>query len=226
MKKFILFTVVLYVLFLLSFKEDSPEPESFAKILKDHPERMKELMKVADSYRDTGKGPNQFLNDQDTLNKKELNIFRNKKNSKPSPVIVISSQALNLLIKDHLNDDDSVVFYLGQYYKNDPERIKRYNERNSMPFTNGKHTYTFKDLEKKPAFAMQVFSNAYTETEKPKNISGIFNPKSIIGSPGEGNIEFEKNNNGTNNVMVAKKAVSPIYEISRLCPPPREGCFD
>ena len=225
MKKFILFTVVLYVLFLVSFKENSRETEPFAKILKDNPERLQELLMVAATYKNSGNSQKQTLSDEDTLSRKQLDIFRNKKPREVSPVIVISTWDLNLLIKDHLNKDDSVVFYLGQYYKNDPKRIKRYNQRNIFPFTFGKDTLTYSDLKEKPAFAMQVFSNVYSKGKKPKHTSEIFKPQNILGSMGKGMGEFEKNNDGVNTVVPAKFAVSAIYEISRLCPPPPEGCF-
>ena len=141
-------------------------------------------------------------------------------------MIIISTQALNLLIKNHLKDDDSVVFYLGKYSKKDPKRIVRYNERNSYPYTKEKDTYTYKDLKNRTAFAMQVFGNVSSKDEKSKNSSGLFNPRIIMGAVGKGNHDVEINNRGKNNFMPEKIAVSDIYEISRLCPPPREGCFD
>lgn len=224
MKKFILIAVVLYVSFLLSFKEENPEPESFAKIIKDHPERMQELLKIAANYQDTVKGQEKFLSKKDTLSREQLKYFRNKNRHRPGAVIVIATLALDELIKNHLNEGDSVVFYLGEYYKKDPTRIIRYNERNSIPFY-GKPIYTFKDLKNKPAMAMQVFSNAYTKPENLKSSSGKFNPFNIIRSYGVGSYDQENNLENTNNYMPPPSAVSPAYEISRLCPPPREGCY-
>ena len=197
MKKIILFTVVLYVLFLVSFKENSREPESFAKILKEHPERMQELLKVADTYKDTGEI--YTLSSDDILSPEQLKIFRKKMSPKPGrfwsdvhPVITIPTQALHELIKNHLNSKDSVVFYLGTYSKKDTIRIRRYNERNAKEyFAKGKSPYNYKKLKNRPAFAMQVFSNGYSETKNSK-----------------------------------KNYRSLIYEISRLCPPPPEGCFE
>ena len=234
MKKFILFTVVLYVLFLVSFKENSREPESFAKILKDNPERLTEFLKVASLYKDTNKISEKILSRKDIISKDQLEDFREKMKPKPGqfwtrahPVIIISTQALNELIKNHLNKNDSIVFYLGNYNKNIPERISRYNERNGgANFSKDNPPFTIKNLKKRPAFAMQVFSTVSQKGKDSKNNTGLYNPQNIIGAVGKGNHDVEMNNSGTNNFKLERMPVSEIYEISRLCPPPREGCFD
>ena len=228
MKKFLLFAGVLYVLFLVSFKEKSREPESFVKILKDHPERLQELLKVADIYRDTVKISEKILSPKDILSAKQLDIFRSKTKSRPCnpahPVIIISTVAMNELIKNHLNTGDSIVFYLGKYSNDDPQRITRYNERNSSSNEKSeKLPYTYKNLKKRTAFAMQVFSNVYQQDSKGKNSSALFTPVNFIGLNGKGSHDSEDLLNGS--FGVAKKAVSEVYEFSRLCPPPKEGCF-
>jgi hypothetical protein len=223
MRNFILFAVLLYVSFLLSFKEENPEPESFAKIIKDHPERMQELLEIAASYQDTGKNSEKFLSNEDILSNEQLKYFRHRFWGGAGPVIVIATLALNELIRNHLSEGDSVVFYLGKYRRKDPTRIERYNERNSIPFV-GKSTYTFKDLRHKPAFAMQVFGKV-PETENLKNSSGIFYPGNIIGTKGKGNHDLENSPENQSNFMPPRGPVTPAYEISRLCPPPREGCY-
>lgn len=231
MKKFLLFAGVLYLVILVSFQEKSREPESFAKILKDQPERLQELLNVADSYKDTVKISDKILSPDDILSPKQLDIFRSKTKSRPGnrthPVIVISTQSLNELIKNHLNRKDSIVFYLGSYSKNDAVRIHRYNERNGGGYsTKEKQPYTYKNLKKRTAFAMQVFSTVNESDQKSKSTSGIFNTRSIWGSVGKGSNDVDMNNDWTNNFKAERIAVSPVYEISRLCPPPREGCFD
>lgn len=229
MKKVILFTGVLYVMFLLSFKEKSGEPEPFAKVLKDHPERITELLLVAEKYRDTIKISEKILSSDDILSESQLKTFRSTTKSrcgnKTHPVIVISTQALNELIKNHLQEEDSLVFYLGKYTKKDPERIKRYNARNSYPFTNGKDTYTYKDLKKRTAFAMQVFSTVKAPNQHSKSSSSIFKAENFLGPIGKGNHDLEMNSDLKNKFKTEKIARSPAYEISRLCPPPPEGCF-
>lgn len=228
MKKFILFTVVLYVLFLVSFKENSREPESFAKILKDHPDRLGELLKVASVYKDTSKILEDLLNSEDILSPKQLKDFRSKardkKGDKKKPVIIISTRAINQLIQSHLNEKDSLVFFLGEYSKKDLTRVQRYNDRNTRKHNFGKDTLTLETLDKRVAFAMQVFSNTNPKEENSKTSTGLFNPENIIGSLGKGNYDFEKNDR-QNNFTSIKTAVSKVYEISRLCPPPPEGCF-
>ena len=226
MKKFLLLAGVFYVVFLLSFKENSGDPESFAKILKDHPDRLAELLKVASSYQDTLIVSEKYLSPKDILTPDQLDIFRSKTKSRTwnrtHPEIVISTLALNELIKNHLNTGDSVVFYLGKYSKKDPERIKRYNERNGGALAHSDNPpFTYKNLRGRTAFAMQVFSDINSEKSKSHHSStlksGYFTP-----SFGKGNHDTEEFL--MENFNSARKAVSEAYEISRLCPPPREGC--
>ena len=226
MKKFLLFAGVLCIVGLVSFHEKSQEPEPFAKILKDHPERLQELLKVADSYKDTVKIQS-ILNSKDILSAKELKLFRKKVKSghQTHPIVIISTTDLNALIKDHLNSTDSVVFYLGKYNKKDQKRIDRYNERNAKEYWDkGIKPYTYRDLKHRTAFALQVFSMEEKPEQKPKSTSGFFNPGNPFLSGSKGSNDVEMNDDWTNNFKPEKTAVTAVYEFSRLCPPPREGC--
>ena len=228
MKKFLLFAGVLCIVLLVSFQEKKQEPESFAKILKDHPERLQELLKVAEGYKDTGKKSADLLNPEDILSPKELEDFRSKarvrSGDKKKPVIIIATQAINELIKNHLNQDDSLVFFLGEYSIKDQTRVKRYNDRNTRKYNLGKDTLTLQTLEKRTAFAMQVFSMEEKSDQKSKSTSSIFNLSNLFKSSGKGSNDVEMDSDWTNNFKPQKTAVSDVYEFSRLCPPPREGC--
>ena len=232
MKKFLLFAGVLYVLFLVSFKEKSLEPESFVKILKDHPERLEELLEVAETYKVTFEGPDKILNPEDIITEAQLDIFREHTKSRPrrpwdeSPVNIISTKALHALIKDHLELTDSIVFFYGRYSKKDKVRIDRYNQRNGGPkFSPDNPPFKYKNLKKRTAFAMQVFSTVNSSSSKSKSSAAFFNTGNIFKSVGKGSNDVEINNDWTNTFKIERIARSPIYEISRLCPPPPEGCF-
>lgn len=228
MKKFLLGTVLLYIICLLSFTETNKEQESFEKILQKHPERTQELLQTARAYQDTSREGEQYLSKKDILSDEELRIFRSlaktRSSNEQKPVVIISTLALHELIRGHLKPGDSVVFYLGEYNSKDPNRIRRYNERNGGTSSAGESmSYTYESLKKRTAFAMQVFSEV-PDSEPRRETSQRFTPGSFYLHPTKGQDEAGPiNENQT--IYFKKEAVTPPFEISRLCPPPREGCL-